>query len=158
MIRSDCVEEILGPVYLRDVICTKKRLRTPVTNQLSKKDRYIVRNARVQLSASSVAFHADIEPSLGGPCVLSNLTKAPGSKTFGIATPITCVAFDAHPSTPPFECCRTRETELQRNGTRSSLVANPNSISAVMTTLFVCGDPVVNASILPLPYIHTTLP
>ncbi|GFV06535.1 transposable element Tc1 transposase [Trichonephila clavipes] len=30
---------------------------------------------------------------------------------------------------------------------------NPDSISAVMTIVFVCGDPVVNASILPL--LHT---
>ncbi|GFX10318.1 transposable element Tcb2 transposase [Trichonephila clavipes] len=44
------------------------------------------------------------------------------------------------------------ETGLQRNGTRSSLAMNPDSISAVMTVVFVCGDPGVNASILPLLY------
>ncbi|GFU21699.1 transposable element Tcb1 transposase, partial [Trichonephila clavipes] len=37
------------------------------------------------------------------------------------------------------------ETGLQRNGTRASLATNPDSISAVMTIVFVCGDPVVNA-------------
>ncbi|GFU55622.1 uncharacterized protein TNCV_3193201 [Trichonephila clavipes] len=44
------------------------------------------------------------------------------------------------------------ETVLQRNGTRSSLVTNLDSISAVMTIAFVCGEPVVNASIPPLLY------
>ncbi|GFY22354.1 transposable element Tcb2 transposase [Trichonephila clavipes] len=34
------------------------------------------------------------------------------------------------------------ETGQQRNGTRSSLVTNPDSISAVMAIVFVCGDPV----------------
>ncbi|GFU87987.1 uncharacterized protein TNCV_1335561 [Trichonephila clavipes] len=36
--------------------------------------------------------------------------------------------------------------------------ANPDSISAVMTIVFVCGDPVVNALILPLLYSCTPLP
>ncbi|GFW52660.1 transposable element Tcb1 transposase [Trichonephila clavipes] len=31
------------------------------------------------------------------------------------------------------------ETRLQRNGTRSSLATNPDSVSAVMTIVFVCG-------------------
>ncbi|GFW15352.1 uncharacterized protein TNCV_3740561 [Trichonephila clavipes] len=50
------------------------------------------------------------------------------------------------------------EPRLQRNGTRSPLATNPDSISAVMTIVFVCGDPVVNASILPLLYSNTPLP
>ncbi|GFW64258.1 uncharacterized protein TNCV_2415091 [Trichonephila clavipes] len=50
------------------------------------------------------------------------------------------------------------ETGLQRNETRSSLATNSDSISAVMTIVFVCGDPVVNASILPLLYSDTPLP
>ncbi|GFV45313.1 uncharacterized protein TNCV_2037661 [Trichonephila clavipes] len=47
------------------------------------------------------------------------------------------------------------ETGLQRNGTRSSLTTNPDSISAVVTIVFVYGDPVVNASILLLLYSDT---
>ncbi|GFY08075.1 hypothetical protein TNCV_1354911 [Trichonephila clavipes] len=47
---------------------------------------------------------------------------------------------------------------MQRNGTRSSLVTNPDSISAVKPIVFVCGDPVVNASILSLLYSDTPLP
>ncbi|GFU22416.1 uncharacterized protein TNCV_1934471 [Trichonephila clavipes] len=51
-----------------------------------------------------------------------------------------------------------KEPGLQRHGTRSSLATNPDSISAVMTIVFVCGDPVVNASNLPLLYSDTPLP
>ncbi|GFX70480.1 transposable element Tcb1 transposase [Trichonephila clavipes] len=50
------------------------------------------------------------------------------------------------------------ETGLQWNGTRSSLAMNPDSIPAVMTIVFVCGDPAVNASIRPLLYSDTPLP
>ncbi|GFU08064.1 HTH_Tnp_Tc3_2 domain-containing protein [Trichonephila clavipes] len=50
------------------------------------------------------------------------------------------------------------ETRLQRNGNRSSLATNADSISAKMTIVFVCEDPVVNASILQLLYSDTPLP
>ncbi|GFX13141.1 uncharacterized protein TNCV_2989051 [Trichonephila clavipes] len=50
------------------------------------------------------------------------------------------------------------KTGLQRNGTRSSLVTNPDSISAMMTIVLVCGDPVLNASIAPFLYSETPLP
>ncbi|GFW03757.1 l-Fucosyltransferase [Trichonephila clavipes] len=56
-------------------------------------------------------------------------------------------------------CATHEETGLeQRNGSRSSLVTNPDSFSAVVRLVFVCGDPVVNASILPLLYRDTSLP
>ncbi|GFW19680.1 transposable element Tcb2 transposase [Trichonephila clavipes] len=49
------------------------------------------------------------------------------------------------------------ETGLQRNGTRSSLAMNPDSISGIMTIVFLCGDSVVNASIMHLLYSDTPL-
>ncbi|GFY19215.1 HTH_Tnp_Tc3_2 domain-containing protein [Trichonephila clavipes] len=60
-----------------------------------------------------------------------------------------CAALDAHPLTPPFgvvPCTR----KLDSNGIENQVVfsdarANPDSISAVMTVEFVCGDPLVNA-------------
>ncbi|GFW16389.1 transposable element Tcb2 transposase [Trichonephila clavipes] len=48
------------------------------------------------------------------------------------------------------------ETGLQRNGTSSFLVTNPDSISAVMTIVFASGER--NASILRLLYNDTSLP
>ncbi|GFU36780.1 uncharacterized protein TNCV_365451 [Trichonephila clavipes] len=67
------------------------------------------------------------------------------------------------PSSPPIDAsvwsgATHEEIGLQWNGTRSSLATNLDSISAVMTIVFVCGDPVVNASILPLLYRDTPLP
>ncbi|GFW45327.1 hypothetical protein TNCV_4734341 [Trichonephila clavipes] len=64
------------------------------------------------------------------------------------------------PSHPPIDASvwsgtTHEETGLQRNGTRSSLATNPDSITAVMT--IVCEDPVVNASILSLFYSDTPL-
>ncbi|GFT74185.1 uncharacterized protein TNCV_4081141 [Trichonephila clavipes] len=85
--------------------------------------------------------------------------KAPGLRSFGIAVPITCAALYAHPiDTSVWSGAAHEETGLQQNGTRSSLATNPDSISAVMTIMFVCGDPVANASILSLLYSDTQLP
>ncbi|GFX69887.1 transposable element Tcb1 transposase [Trichonephila clavipes] len=67
------------------------------------------------------------------------------------------------PLTPPiyasiWSVATHEESGLQENGTRLSLATNPDSNSAVMTIVFVCGDPVVNASILPFLYSNTPLP
>ncbi|GFU42993.1 hypothetical protein TNCV_3141341 [Trichonephila clavipes] len=48
--------------------------------------------------------------------------------------------------------------EMERNGTKSTLATNPDSISAVTTIVSVCGDTLVNISILPLIYSDTPLP
>ncbi|GFT06080.1 hypothetical protein TNCV_1595041 [Trichonephila clavipes] len=50
------------------------------------------------------------------------------------------------------------ETGLQWNGTDFSLATNSDSISAVMTIVFVCGDPVGNALILIFLYSDASLP
>ncbi|GFX13950.1 HTH_Tnp_Tc3_2 domain-containing protein [Trichonephila clavipes] len=68
--------------------------------------------------------------------------------------PITSAALDAS----IWSGTTHEETGLQWNETRLSLATNPDSISAVTTIVFVCGDPVVNASILPLLYSDTPLP
>ncbi|GFX50081.1 RNase H domain-containing protein [Trichonephila clavipes] len=93
------------------------------------------------------------------PCVFSNHTKAPGTTTFEIAAPITCAALDAHPSKPSFGvvlCTRKLDCSEIEPGRLKRM--NPDSISAVMTIVFVCADPVVNASILRLLYSDTSLP
>ncbi|GFS76659.1 uncharacterized protein TNCV_1622451 [Trichonephila clavipes] len=95
---------------------------------------HIVRNARVRQTAF-VSRH----PGTCNTCVFSNHTMPPIDASVWSGA--------AH-----------EETGLQRNGTRSSLATNPDSILAVMTIVFVCGDPVVNVSILPLLCSDITLP
>ncbi|GFV87469.1 hypothetical protein TNCV_3281071 [Trichonephila clavipes] len=68
-----------------------------------REDRHIVRNACVQLTASSAAIQAQLGPSLVAP-VSSNTIRMNHSarRTFGVTPPITCAAFNTHPSTPLF--------------------------------------------------------
>ncbi|GFT84252.1 integrase catalytic domain-containing protein [Trichonephila clavipes] len=148
------VREVLGPVDPRDVIYTKTRIRTPSTDQSSRRQPHIVKSARVQPTASSDANQA----SLGALCLLE-----PYEGTW-VKDICDCGAhYGGCPRRPPIDAsvwsgAAHEETGLQRNGTRSSLATNPDSISAVMTIWFVSGDPVVNASILPLLYSNTPLP
>ncbi|GFW36613.1 hypothetical protein TNCV_1956131 [Trichonephila clavipes] len=50
-------------------------------------------------AASSAAMQA---PSLGAPVSSRSIRRLLDERTFGIASPITCAALDAYPSTPLF--------------------------------------------------------
>ncbi|GFU60509.1 hypothetical protein TNCV_2197521 [Trichonephila clavipes] len=64
----------------------------------------------------------------------------------------------AHPSTPSFGVVRgKRKLDCSGIRTRSSLVTNPDSISAVIIVVFVCGYPVVNVLIPSLLYSGTSV-
>ncbi|GFU88527.1 uncharacterized protein TNCV_4442041 [Trichonephila clavipes] len=123
-----------------------------------REDNHNVRNAHVQPTASSATIFVQVAPSLRA--TLSSLTI----RMFLVEehlesrhAPIMCAALDAHPSSV-WSGATHEETGLQWNGTRSSLATNPDSISAVMTIVFVCGDLVVNVSILPLLLQRHTVP
>ncbi|GFV75670.1 uncharacterized protein TNCV_2241191 [Trichonephila clavipes] len=93
-------------------------------------DRHIVRNARIQFTASSADIQAQVPPSLGtsvssGTYEGSYFLCCPGSP------PIDASVWSGDPQ---------KETGLQRNGTGSTSAMNPESISAVMTIVFVCGN------------------
>ncbi|GFV78558.1 transposable element Tcb1 transposase [Trichonephila clavipes] len=124
-----------------------------------REDRHIVRNARVQPTASSAAIQAQVAPSLEAPVSSRTIRRHPAEGHLGSRLPLRvlrCVVplFDAS----VWSSTTHEKTGLTRNGSRSSLATNPDSISAVMTIVLVCGDPAVNASILPLLYSNTPLP
>ncbi|GFV49285.1 HTH_Tnp_Tc3_2 domain-containing protein [Trichonephila clavipes] len=127
---------------LRDVMYTKTRLRAPLTGQLSRRPLHRKKLApSLEASVSSRAIRKRlVEGHLGSrhPLRVLRLTPPIGASVWSGA---------AH-----------EKTALQRNGTRSALATNPDSISAVMTIGFVCRDREVNASILPLLYSDKPLP
>ncbi|PRD21604.1 UNVERIFIED_CONTAM: hypothetical protein NCL1_51281 [Trichonephila clavipes] len=119
-----------------------------------REDRPIVRNTRVQPTASSEDIQAQVAPSLEAPVSFRTIRRRLAEGHLGSWRPLRVL-----PLTPTHRRgAAHEETGLQWNGTRSSLATNPDSISAVMTNVFVCGDPVENASILPLLYSGTLIP
>ncbi|GFU55933.1 HTH_Tnp_Tc3_2 domain-containing protein [Trichonephila clavipes] len=114
-----------------------------------REDHHIVRNAHVLPTASSAAIQAQVVPSLGVPVSSRTMRKRLAEGHFRSRRPLRVL-----PLTPPFGVVPC----TKKLNCRSSLATNPDSISAVMTIVFVCGDPVVNVSVLHLPYSDTPLP
>ncbi|GFW21582.1 HTH_Tnp_Tc3_2 domain-containing protein [Trichonephila clavipes] len=124
-----------------------------------REDLHIVRNARVQPTASLDAIQAPVAPSLEAPVSSLTIRRRLAEGHLGLRRPLRVL-----PLMPPsidasiWSGAMHKETGLQWNRTKSSLATNPDSISVVMTIVFVCGDPGVNASILHLLYSDTPLP
>ncbi|GFV08273.1 HTH_Tnp_Tc3_2 domain-containing protein [Trichonephila clavipes] len=119
-----------------------------------RKDHHIVRKARVQPTASSAAIQTQVTPSLGIPVFSQTIRRRLAEGHLGSRRPLRVLPSRRPPIDDAVKSgAEHEETGLQRNRTRSSLVTNHDSISAVMTIVFVCGD----ASILPLLYSDTPL-
>ncbi|GFU52121.1 HTH_Tnp_Tc3_2 domain-containing protein [Trichonephila clavipes] len=90
---------------------------------------------------SSAAIQAQVAPSLGPPVSPRTIRTRLAKGHLGSLRPLSVL-----PLTPTHRRLRLsgaahEEAKLQRNGARSSLATNPDSISAVGTIVFVCGDP-----------------
>ncbi|GFX98449.1 uncharacterized protein TNCV_4002181 [Trichonephila clavipes] len=108
--RFDCVvcEEVLEPVDPRDIIYTKTKLRTPSTDQSSRRPSH--RKKCTRTANCFITRHPDTGSTFNkGHCVFLNHKKVPGRRTFGITVPIMRAALGVHPSKPPFRVVlRTR--------------------------------------------------
>ncbi|GFT33707.1 HTH_Tnp_Tc3_2 domain-containing protein [Trichonephila clavipes] len=126
-----------------------RRTGSGIPRQSSRReDRHFVRNARVQPTVSSAAIQAQVAPSLG--VLVRTIRRRLAERHLELLRPLHLL-----PLTPTHQRLRLEWCRVRGNWTAAT---NPDSISAVMTIVFVCGDPVVNASILPLLYSDTPLP
>ncbi|GFS65333.1 HTH_Tnp_Tc3_2 domain-containing protein, partial [Trichonephila clavipes] len=115
-------------------------------------DHHIVRNARVQPTASSTTIQSQVAPSLGVPVSSRTIRRHLAEGHLGSRCPLRVLPLTPTHRRSVWSGASHEETGLQLNGTRPSLAMNPDSISTVMKIVFVCGDPVMNTSILPLLY------
>ncbi|GFT93968.1 HTH_Tnp_Tc3_2 domain-containing protein [Trichonephila clavipes] len=124
----------------------KTRLRTPSTSQSS-------RRSQCRKKCTHTAIKAQVTPSLR-TLVSSRTTRRTlkAERHLGSWCPLRVLPLTPAHRRLRLECAVHEETGLEQNGTRWSFATNLGSISAMMTIVFVCGDPVVNASILPLLY------
>ncbi|GFW74252.1 HTH_Tnp_Tc3_2 domain-containing protein [Trichonephila clavipes] len=103
-------------------------------------------------TASSSAIQAQGAPSLGAPVSSRTIRRRLAEGHLGSWSPLCVLSLTPTHQRLFLKWCHARETGLQQNGTRSSLATNPDSISAMMTIVFVWGDPMGNALVLPLLY------
>ncbi|GFT50964.1 transposable element Tcb2 transposase [Trichonephila clavipes] len=144
--------------WIREMSFTRRPCLGRPLQTNRRENRLIVRNACIQPTASLAAIQAQVAPSLGAPVSSRTIRKRLAEGHFRSRHPIRVL-----PLTPTYrrlhlERCRARgySTAVEWNQVVSRN-ANPNSISAVMTIVFVCGEPVENASILFLLYTDTPL-
>ncbi|GFW65379.1 HTH_Tnp_Tc3_2 domain-containing protein [Trichonephila clavipes] len=102
------------------------------------------------------ASSAQVAPSLGASVSSRIIRRCLAERHLGSRRSLRALFLTPTYRRLRLEWCHT--LGLQRNGTRSYLATNPDSFSAVMTIVLVCGDPMVNASIQPLLYSDTPLP
>ncbi|GFT38752.1 uncharacterized protein TNCV_1499281 [Trichonephila clavipes] len=156
--RSDCVVRRCWDRRIQEMSFTRRpNSRCPLQTNCQEK-RHIVRKAHVQSTASSAAIQAQVSFSLGTSVSSRTIQTRLAEGHMGSWHPLPVL-----PLTPPIDAsvwsgAANEETGLQRNGTKRSLETNPDSFSAVMTIVLVCGNLVVNASILPLLNIDTPHP
>ncbi|GFV38700.1 HTH_Tnp_Tc3_2 domain-containing protein [Trichonephila clavipes] len=135
------------PLVKRNIWTADNRAGSGRPRQTSRReDRHIVRNTRVQPTASSAAIQTQVVPLPGDLCVFSNHTKTPFEITVGITATITCAAFDTPPGHLRLEWCHARGNWTAAEW-KLSLATNPDSISGVMTIVFVCGKCVTKLSL-----------
>ncbi|GFW60626.1 HTH_Tnp_Tc3_2 domain-containing protein [Trichonephila clavipes] len=155
---SDCIVRRCWVQWIQEMSFTRRPGSGCPRQTSHREDRHIVRNARVQPTASSAAILAQIAPSLRAPVSSRTIRRRLAEGHLGSRRPLRVVTLTLTHDASVWSDAAPEKTGLQRNGTRTSLGTNPDSISAVMPIVFVYGDPVVNASILSLLYSDTPLP
>ncbi|GFW67695.1 HTH_Tnp_Tc3_2 domain-containing protein [Trichonephila clavipes] len=144
--------------WIREVSFTRRPDSGHPRQTSRREDRHIIRNARVQPTASSAAIQIYVAPSFGAPVSSQTIRRRLAEGHLRSRHPLHELLLKlTNRRASVWSGASHEETGLQRNGTRSSLARNLDLISAVMAIVFVCGDPVVNVSILSLLYSDTPL-
>ncbi|GFX77290.1 transposable element Tcb2 transposase [Trichonephila clavipes] len=110
--RFDCVVRRCWDQWIREMSFTRRPGSGPPRQTSRREDHHIVRNARVQPSASSAAIQAQVAPSLEAPVSFRIIRKRLAEGHLGSRCPLRLAALDADPSTPPFGVVpRTRKLD-----------------------------------------------
>ncbi|GFV53428.1 transposable element Tcb2 transposase [Trichonephila clavipes] len=156
---SDCVARKCWDQWIREMSFTRRPSSGRPQQTSRRKDHHIVRNARVQPTASSTAIQVQVAPSLVAPVSSRTIQRRLAEGHLRSRCPLCVPPVTSTHRRLRLEWCRARENWTATEWDQVIFIqTNPDSTSAVMTIVFVCGDPVVNALILPLLYRDTPLP
>ncbi|GFY14420.1 transposable element Tcb2 transposase [Trichonephila clavipes] len=123
-----------------------------------REDHHIVRNAREQPTTSSAAIQAEVALSLGSPVSSRTIRRRLIEGHLGSRRSLRVLPLTPSHRRLRLEWCRTRGNWIAAEWNQVVFSDESRFNPAVMTIVFVCGDPVVNASILFLLYCGTALP
>ncbi|GFX08681.1 HTH_Tnp_Tc3_2 domain-containing protein [Trichonephila clavipes] len=144
--RSDCVVSRCWDQWIKEMSFTPRPGSERPRRTSFREDCRIVRNARVQPTASSAAIQAQVALSLGAPVSSRTIRMCLAEGYLGSRRPLRVLPLTHTFGVVP---CK-RKLDCRGMEPVPSTATNLDSISAVMTIVFVCGETVVNASILQL--------
>ncbi|GFU57009.1 HTH_Tnp_Tc3_2 domain-containing protein [Trichonephila clavipes] len=122
-----------------------------------REDRHIVKNARVQPTASSATIQAQVAPSLGEPVSSRTIRKHLAEGHLALWCPLQVLSLTAIHRRLLLEWRHARGNWTAAELNQVIFSDKPDSISRVMTFVFVCGDPVMKPQSCLLLYSDTSL-
>ncbi|GFX78555.1 transposable element Tcb2 transposase [Trichonephila clavipes] len=152
--QCDCALQTAGRRRLPSFSVEYKTGRPSQTSR--RDDCHIVRNARIQPTASSTAIQAQVAPSLGTPVSSRTIRRRMAEGHLGSRRPIRVL-----PLTPTHRRLRLEWGQAQENWTAAEwnqVVFSEESNLSSDDNRVRLWRPVINASILPLLYSDTPLP
>ncbi|GFY31105.1 transposable element Tcb2 transposase [Trichonephila clavipes] len=155
---SDCVMRRCWHQWIREISFTRRPGSGRPRLTSHREHRNIVRNARIQPTASSSTFQAQVAPSLGTPVSSQIIRRRLAEGHLALRRPLSVLPLTPTHRRLRLGWCRARgnwttadwNQIVYSNGSRFNLSSDNNRVH-------VCS-PVVTASILPLPYSDTPLP
>ncbi|GFW29599.1 transposable element Tcb2 transposase [Trichonephila clavipes] len=156
---SDCVVRRCWDQWIREMSFTRSPGSGRPQQTSRREDRHIVRNAGIQPTASSAAIQVQVSPSLGDPVSSQTLGRRLAERRLGSRRPLRVLPLTPSHRRLCLEWCRARGnwTAAEWNQVVFSDKSKFN-LSSDDYRVRVCGDLVLNASILPLLYTYTPLP
>ncbi|GFU27183.1 transposable element Tcb2 transposase [Trichonephila clavipes] len=99
---SDCAVRSCWDQGIREMSFTRRQNSGCHRQTSHREDRHIVRNARVQPTASSAAIQAQVAPSLGAPVSSRSIRRRLAEGHLGSRCILRVLLFTPTQSTPPF--------------------------------------------------------
>ncbi|GFW06246.1 transposable element Tcb2 transposase [Trichonephila clavipes] len=108
---------MLGPVDPKEMLFTRRLGSRRPLQTSRREDHHIVRNARVQPTASSAVIQAQVEPSLGAPVSFPTIRRRLAEGYLGSRRPLRVLPLTPTHRRLRLEWCRTRGnwTAAERN-------------------------------------------
>ncbi|GFU61384.1 transposable element Tcb2 transposase [Trichonephila clavipes] len=108
LVCSDCVVRRCWDQWIQEMSFTRRPGSARLRQTIPREDRHIVRNARVQPTASSAAIQAQVEPSLGAPVSSQTIRRRLAEGHLGSRCPLRVMPLTPTQRCLRFEWCRAR--------------------------------------------------
>ncbi|GFS59241.1 transposable element Tcb2 transposase [Trichonephila clavipes] len=155
--RCDCVVRRCWDQWIREMSLTRRPGSGRPRKTSRREDRHIVRNNAYKQTASSSAIQAQVAPSLGARVSSRTIRRLLAEEHLVSSHPFRLLSLTPTHRRLRLELCRARGNWTAAEWIQVVFSDESRFNSTGMTIVFMCGDSLDNASILPLLYSDTPL-